>query len=331
MVLRSERGEREMAISEFLQDTFTTALEPDEILTEVRVPQPAGPSGGTYLKLERKVGDFATVAAALHLSLSDGTIERAGIGLTAVGSKNLQAADAEASLAGAEPTEAAFAEAGTSGRRGLLAGHGRPRIRGVQAPRGRRVRATGPRPGARDGPRGLRNGTRLERGTMQITVKVNGADRSADVEPRMLLAHLIREEFGLTGTHVGCDTTSCGACTVLLDGRPIKSCTMFGVQADGREVTTVEGLLQDGQLHPIQAAFKQEHGLQCGFCTPGMMLTGSALLAENPSPSEDEVRWAISGNICRCTGYMNIVKAIQAAGRDMAAGPAETADATVAS
>jgi aerobic carbon-monoxide dehydrogenase small subunit len=166
---------------------------------------------------------------------------------------------------------------------------------------------------------------------MHITVKVNGADRGADVEPRMLLAHLIREEFRLTGTHVGCDTTSCGACTVLLDGRPIKSCTMFAVQADGREVTTVEGLLQDGQLHPIQAAFKQEHGLQCGFCTPGMMLTGTALLAENPAPTDEEVRWAISGQVCRCTGYMNIVKAIQAAGRDMSAGPAETADATVAS
>ncbi len=166
---------------------------------------------------------------------------------------------------------------------------------------------------------------------MQITVKVNGADRSADVEPRLLLAHLIREEFGLTGTHVGCDTTSCGACTVLLDGQPVKSCTMFGVQADGREVTTVEGLLQDGQLHPIQAAFKEEHGLQCGFCTPGMLLTGSALLADNPSPTDDEVRWAISGNICRCTGYMNIVKAIQAAGRDMAAKPSEGAEAPVAS
>ena len=164
---------------------------------------------------------------------------------------------------------------------------------------------------------------------MHITIKVNGADRSADVEPRLLLAHLIREEFGLTGTHVGCDTTSCGACTVLLDGQPVKSCTMFGVQADGRDVTTVEGLLQDGQLHPIQAAFKQEHGLQCGFCTPGMMLTGSALLADNPSPTDDEVRWAISGNICRCTGYMNIVKAIQAAGRDMAA--SEGAEASVAS
>jgi aerobic carbon-monoxide dehydrogenase small subunit len=147
---------------------------------------------------------------------------------------------------------------------------------------------------------------------MQITIKVNGADRTADVEPRMLLSHVIREEFELTGTHMGCDTTSCGACTVLLDGTPVKSCTVFGVQADGREVKTVEGLM-NGELHPIQAAFKQEHGLQCGFCTPGMMLVGSSLLERNPSPTEDDIRWAISGNICRCTGYMNIVKAIQAA------------------
>ncbi len=153
---------------------------------------------------------------------------------------------------------------------------------------------------------------------MQITVTVNGVERTADVEPRLLLVHLLREELGLTGTHIGCDTTSCGACTVLLDGVPVKSCTMFGVQADGREVTTVEGLMSDGQLHPIQAAFKQEHGLQCGYCTPGMMLTGAALLKENPDPSEEDVRWAISGNICRCTGYMNIVKAVQAAGRTMA-------------
>jgi len=166
---------------------------------------------------------------------------------------------------------------------------------------------------------------------VKVTVTVNGQERSAEVEPRLLLVHFLREKLRLTGTHVGCDTTSCGACTVLLDGRPIKSCTMFAVQADSREVTTVEGLLQDGQLHPIQAAFKQEHGLQCGFCTPGMMLTGTALLAENPAPTDEEVRWAISGQVCRCTGYMNIVKAIQAAGRDMAAGPAETADATVAS
>lgn len=153
---------------------------------------------------------------------------------------------------------------------------------------------------------------------MKVTVTVNAVERTADVEPRLLLVHLIREVFGLTGTHVGCDTSNCGACTVLLDGAPVKSCTMFGVQADGRSVTTVEGLAQDGQLHPIQAAFKEEHGLQCGFCTSGMMLTGAALLEHTPHPTEEQIRWAISGNICRCTGYMNIVKAIEAAGEQMA-------------
>jgi carbon-monoxide dehydrogenase small subunit len=147
---------------------------------------------------------------------------------------------------------------------------------------------------------------------MDVTVTVNGVERTADVEPRLLLVHLIREVFGLTGTHIGCDTTNCGACTVLLDGTPVKSCTVFGVQAEGREVVTVEGLGAAG-LHPIQEAFKEHHGLQCGFCTPAMMLVGSALLERNPHPSEEDVRWAISGNICRCTGYMNIVKAIQAA------------------
>jgi carbon-monoxide dehydrogenase small subunit len=148
---------------------------------------------------------------------------------------------------------------------------------------------------------------------MEVKINVNGTERAADVEPRQLLVHVIREEFELTGTHVGCDTTSCGACTVLLDGVPIKSCTMFGVQADGRSVTTVEGLAGAAGLHPIQAAFKEHHGLQCGFCTPGMMLTGAALIESNPAPSDDDVRWAISGQICRCTGYMNIVKSIQAA------------------
>jgi len=162
---------------------------------------------------------------------------------------------------------------------------------------------------------------------MQVTVTVNGTEHTADVEPRLLLVHLLRETLGLTGTHIGCDTSNCGACTVQLDGTPVKSCTMFAVQADGHAVTTVEGLPSGGALHPIQEAFKQEHGLQCGFCTPGMMLVGAALLEENKSPSDDEVRWAISGNICRCTGYMNIVKAIQAAGKAMseAAEPAAAA------
>ncbi len=149
---------------------------------------------------------------------------------------------------------------------------------------------------------------------MQITVTINGTSETRDVEPRRLLVDFIRTDLGMTGTHIGCDTTSCGACTVLLDGRSVKSCTVFAVQADGREVTTVEGLAQNGELHPVQAAFKQHHGLQCGFCTPGMMLVGASLLESNPNPTDEEVRWAISGNICRCTGYMNIVAAIQAAG-----------------
>jgi len=160
---------------------------------------------------------------------------------------------------------------------------------------------------------------------MQITVTVNGTERTADVEPRELLAFVIREDLGLTGTHVGCDSTSCGACTVLLDGVPVKSCTVFGVQADGRSVTTVEGLMAGGALDPIQAAFKEEHGLQCGYCTPGMMLVARSLLDSNPDPTDEDIRWAISGNICRCTGYMNIVKAIQAAAaaqRDAASEPA---------
>ena len=152
---------------------------------------------------------------------------------------------------------------------------------------------------------------------MEITVTVNGAQRSADVEPRLLLVHFIREVVGLTGTHSGCDTTHCGACTVLLDGTPVKSCTVLAVQANGRSVTTVEGLPTNGQLHPIQEAFKEEHGLQCGFCTPGIMLTSAALLEKNPDPNEEEIRWAISGNLCRCTGYMNIVKAVQTAAQNI--------------
>ena len=147
--------------------------------------------------------------------------------------------------------------------------------------------------------------------TRAITVTVNGEERSVEVESRLLLVHFLRDTLRLTGTHVGCDMTSCGACTVLLDGVPVKSCTHFAIQADGREIKTVEGLMEGGQLHPIQQGFHEEHGLQCGFCTPGMMLTAVALLAENPDPSEEEIRWAISGNICRCTGYQNIVKAVQ--------------------
>jgi len=155
----------------------------------------------------------------------------------------------------------------------------------------------------------------------RIKFTVNGEKKIAEVEPRLLLAHLIRRGLGLTGTHTGCDTTNCGACTVLVDGRPVKSCTMLAVQVDGREISTVEGLATASELHPLQEGFKEEHGLQCGFCTPGMMMAAKALLDENPDPTEEDVRWALSGNLCRCTGYQNIVDAMMAAAQAMRALP----------
>jgi aerobic carbon-monoxide dehydrogenase small subunit len=157
---------------------------------------------------------------------------------------------------------------------------------------------------------------------MQISMTVNGTSHVSDVEPRTLLVHHVRDELGLTGTNVGCDTTSCGACTVLLDGESVKSCTVLAVQADGCAVTTIEGLAApDGTMHPVQAAFREHHGLQCGFCTPGMVMAAVSLLEEEPDPSEDDVRQGIEGNLCRCTGYHNIVRAILAA----APGPGSTA------
>jgi len=146
---------------------------------------------------------------------------------------------------------------------------------------------------------------------MQVALTINGEERSADVEPRTLLVHFIRDDLDLTGTHWGCDTSNCGACVVLMDGEPVKSCTVLAASAAGHDIRTVEGLEQDGVLDPVQQGFMEEHGLQCGFCTPGMMLTARALLDRNPNPTEDEIREAISGQICRCTGYLNIVKAVQ--------------------
>ena len=158
--------------------------------------------------------------------------------------------------------------------------------------------------------------------THKMRLTVNGTAHEAEVESRLLLVHLLRENLRLTGTHIGCDTTHCGACTVLLDGEPVKSCTVLAVQADGREIMTVEGLEQGGKLHPIQEGFWQEHGLQCGYCTPGMMMTSYALLKRKAKPDEAEIRQAISGNLCRCTGYVNIVKAVQHAATTLAQGGA---------
>jgi carbon-monoxide dehydrogenase small subunit len=147
----------------------------------------------------------------------------------------------------------------------------------------------------------------------RFAVTVNGMRREADVEPRHLLVYYLREDLGLTGTTVGCDTTSCGACTVLLDGESVKSCTMLAVQADGRDITTIEGMASDGELHPLQRAFHENHGLQCGYCTPGMIMAAASFLREHPSPTEEEIREGLEGNLCRCTGYQNIVKSVLAA------------------
>ena len=150
-----------------------------------------------------------------------------------------------------------------------------------------------------------------------ISIKVNGTEHQVEVEPRTLLVHLIREQLSLTGTHIGCDTSSCGACTILLDGKSIKSCTLLAVQANGKEITTIEGVGEPGSLHPLQEGFKENHGLHCGFCTPGMIMRSIELLEQNNNPTEEEIRWGISGNLCRCTGYNNIVKAVQYAGAKM--------------
>lgn len=155
----------------------------------------------------------------------------------------------------------------------------------------------------------------------QITVTVNGTQHTLEVEPRLLLVHMIREVLSLTGTHIGCDTSSCGACTILLDGKSIKSCTVLAVQADGKSITTIEGVSAEGQMNPLQEGFHLNHALHCGFCTPGMIMRATELLANNPNPTEDEIRWGIAGNLCRCTGYNNIVKAIQYAGAKMQGKP----------
>ncbi|WP_440769502.1 (2Fe-2S)-binding protein [Natronorubrum sp. DTA28] len=169
--------------------------------------------------------------------------------------------------------------------------------------------------------------------TREITLTVNGTEHTIDVEPRQLLVHAIREELDLTGTHIGCDTGNCGACTVLKDGEPIKSCLMFATQAAGSELATVEGMEElpeaRGELHPLQEGFREEHGLQCGYCTPGMLMSGKALLDENPNPSEDEIREAISGNLCRCTGYQNIVRSIEYAAEELEEGEIAAADGGV--
>ena len=162
---------------------------------------------------------------------------------------------------------------------------------------------------------------------LKVSTTVNGRAREDEVEPRLLLVHYLRDVAGLTGTHIGCDTSQCGACTILVDGKAVKSCTLFAVQAEGRQITTIEGLAQGNQLHPLQQAFWDEHGLQCGYCTPGFIMAAKYLLDTNPDPTDDEIRKGLEGNLCRCTGYVNIVKAVRSAAKTMSGGQAQPAGA----
>ena len=313
-------GRRNIPVGEFVTGPFQNALAYDEIAIEAVIPAPKGTVAGGYLKLERRVGDFATAGAAVALDLSGGVVTRAGIALTGVGGSTINAADAAQALTGGSLTADSIGRAAD-----LAAQAAQPRTdhRGsaeykrhivrtfVERILTRVVRVNGE--GSREMSslfEEIREPAADNVPVRRVSMTVNGERRTADVEPRLLLAHLLRQGFKLTGTHTGCDTSNCGACTVLFDGQAIKSCTMLAVQADGHEVTTVEGLAGSSELHPIQEGFKDEHGLQCGFCTPGMMLAAKALLDRNPDPTEEEVRWALSGNLCRCTGYQNIVKSV---------------------
>ena len=311
VVARGPGGERTIPIAEFVVDFFTNALADDEMVTEVRIPVPAGRSGGSYQKLERKIGDYATVAVAAHLELAgDGTIAGPGVALTAVDPVNTKVTAAEAMLVGQPPSDELFAEAGE-----LAAQASDPRddVRGSAEWKRNVVRVFTRRALRRGGRAGSRDAARSEGDAWRSRHGQRHRPHRTTSSRACCSSTSSARKAALTGTHIGCDTTSCGACTVLLDGTPVKSCTMLAVQADGRSITTVEGLKHATACPPIQAAFKEEHGLQCGFCTPGMMLVGVALLEQNPDPTDDDVRWAISGNLCRCTGYMNIVKAIRAA------------------
>jgi aerobic carbon-monoxide dehydrogenase small subunit len=164
----------------------------------------------------------------------------------------------------------------------------------------------------------------------KVATTVNGHKHEHEVEPRLLLVHYLRDVVGLTGTHIGCDTSQCGACTILVDGQAVKSCNMFAVQAEGRSLTTIEGMAKDGELHPLQQAFWDEHGLQCGYCTPGFIMAASYLLSQNPNPTEDEIRKGLEGNLCRCTGYVNIVKSVQSAAKAMNGSKAKSGEHSAA-
>ena len=310
-VIRGSGGERVVSLDEFYIGPFMTAVGEGEMLTEVRLPLRRG-AGSAHEKVERRAGDWAVAAASAAVWVEGGTIARRRRGAERGGTDH-RPRDARGRAPARQGAVGGALRAGGRDRvGGLRPGAGRPRTGRLQAPPRGRARKT--RPSPRRGPCAAPGGL-----TMQVTITINGEAVSRDVEPRQLLVHFIRDTPGLTGTHWGCDTSNCGACVVLMDGQPVKSCTTLAAMCEGHEIRTVESLEVNGQLDPVQQGFHEKHALQCGFCTPGMLMTGRALLDENPNPTELEIRTAISGAICRCTGYKNIVAAIQWAAEHEAA------------
>ena len=300
-------GEHRIQARKFYQGAYFTALAPGEIVTAIRIPVPPAGHGYAYHKLKRKVGDYATAAAAVILTMDgDGSV---GSCCDRAHQRGRDAALCRSRLAPRHRLQAR--------RRDREAGRGRRRGDHLARLGPARHAAIPHQDGGRDGrPRARAGRARAPRehdmAKTQVSLTVNGAPVDALVEPRTLLIHFLREQLSLTGAHIGCETSHCGACTVDLDGKSVKSCTMFAVQANGADIRTIEGMANaDGTLHVLQEAFREMHGLQCGFCTPGMINRAYRLLQENKNPSEAEIRMGISGNLCRCTGYQNIVKSIQ--------------------
>ena len=302
MIRGARRRARRSTMDEFHVGPYETAVGDAEMLIEVRIPLRPG-AGSAHEKVERRAGDWAIAAASAAVWIDGGTIAAAGHRAQRGRPPTIHLTRAEELLRGqARRTRRSPRRARSPPRTAARSptSAGRPTTSATS----RRADPTSPAPraGARPQPGGL---------TMNVSMTVNGEQVSREAEPRTLLVHFLRDTLGLKGTHWGCDTSNCGACVVLMDGKPVKSCTMLAAMAEGHEIRTVEGLERDGELDPVQQGFLEEHALQCGFCTPGMMMTARALLDENPNPTDEEIRTAISGQICRCTGYKNIVGAIR--------------------
>jgi xanthine dehydrogenase iron-sulfur cluster and FAD-binding subunit A len=340
--LQSLRGKRSVAARDFYQGYLVTDIAADELLIEISVPLPPPVAGWCFTEVARRHGDFAIVAVAVLLGCGrDQRIDFARVAVGGVGPAPLRMVAAEQALLGERPGAELFRAAGRIAAQGLdppadihASSSYRRHLTGVLVHRAlcvaeRRI-ATPPHPRIESGagsnplPRGERErllgASPRERNffpgqneKISVVLTVNGERRSAAVEPRRSLVDFLRHDIGLLGTHVGCEHGVCGACTVMLNGQTVRSCLLFAAQADGAEILTIEGVAKGDELHPLQQAFQQHHALQCGFCTPGIVLSALELLRDNPDPTEEDIRAGLSGNLCMCTGYVNIVRAVRAA------------------